>query len=136
MLTILRDNCETWLICGGRNFTDESMFEGAMNDLMIHFGCPTRIIHGAAAGADTMADDLGQRLSVEVVRCHADWKKHGRAAGPIRNKEMLAHKPTKVIAFPGGRGTKNMMEQSRSAGIDVIEIKPVSGDISGDAEGK
>jgi len=123
MLTILRDNGETWLICGGRDFADEIMFEDAMGDLMRCFGHPSRIIHGAAAGADSMADDLSQRLSIDVVRCHADWKEHGHAAGPIRNKEMLTHKPTKVIAFPGGRGTQNMKNQARFAGIDVVEIK-------------
>ncbi len=124
MLTILRDSGETWIICGGRDFADEIMFEDAMGDLMRHFGYPSRIVHGAAAGADSMADDLGERLSILVTRCPADWKEHGRAAGPIRNKEMLAHKPAKVIAFPGGRGTENMMKQARSAGIDVVEIKP------------
>ncbi len=123
MLTVLRDNGETWLVCGGRNFSDEVMFDDAMGDLMRHFGHPSRIVHGAAPGADSMAGDLGERLSIDVVPCPADWKKHGRAAGPIRNKEMLAHKPAKVIAFPGGRGTQNMKNQARFAGIDVIEIQ-------------
>ena len=123
-LTVLIKNYETWLICGGRNFDDEVMFEDAMGDLMRHFGHPSRIVHGGATGADGMADDLGKRLSVDVVPCPADWTKHGRAAGPIRNKEMLTHRPTKVIAFPGGRGTKDMVKQARSAGITVVEIKP------------
>ncbi len=123
-LTVLIENHETWLICGGRKFADEVMFEDAMGDLMRHYGHPSRIVHGAATGADSMAGDLGERLSVDVVQCPADWKKHGRAAGPIRNKEMLAHKPAKVIAFPGGRGTKDMVEKARLAGITVVEIKP------------
>lgn len=124
MFTALRDNGETWLICGGRAFVDETMFEDAMADLMRRFGRPARIVHGAAKGADSMADDLGNRLAVDVIRCPADWTKHGRSAGPIRNGLMLGHAPDKVIAFPGGRGTKNMMDQARAAGIDVVEIKP------------
>ena len=124
MLTVLHDNGETWLICGGRDFADETMFKDAMGDLMRRFGCPSRIVHGAAPGADSMADDLGRRLSVGVVPCPADWTKHGRGAGPIRNKKMLTYRPTKVIAFPGGRGTKNMVKKARSAGITVVEIKP------------
>ncbi len=122
-LTVLINNCETWLICGGRNFSDEVMFEDAMGDLMRRFGHPSRIVHGAASGADSMANDLGERLSVDVFPCPADWEKHGRAAGPIRNKEMLELRPAKVIAFPGGRGTKNMVDQARKAGVDIIEIK-------------
>ncbi len=124
MLTVLRDNGETWLICGGRNFADEIMFEDAMGDLMRHFGHPSRIVHGAATGADSMAGALGKRLSVGVQPCPANWAKYGLGAGPIRNKEMLALRPAKVIAFPGGRGTKDMVDQARSVGITVVEIKP------------
>ena len=50
----------------------------------------------------------------------ANWKKHGRAAGPIRNKQMLEEaKPDLVIAFPGGAGTANMVKQAREAGVKV-----------------
>ncbi len=124
MLTVLRTNGETWLICGGRDFSDEALFKEAMGDLMAHFGHPSHIVHGAARGADCMADDLGKRLSVDVTRYSADWQKHGRAAGPIRNAEMLLYNPAKVIAFPGGRGTKDMVVKAQSAGIEVVEIKP------------
>lgn len=123
MLTTLTMTDRTWLVCGGRDFSDESLFESAMGDLMLRFGCPAKIVHGAAKGADTMAGDLAKRLSVEEIACPADWQKHGRAAGPIRNREMLSHKPDLVIAFPGGRGTAKMIKQARDAGIDVAEIK-------------
>ena len=123
MLTVLRDNGEKWVICGGRRFADEIMFDDARGDLMRQFGHPSCIIHGGAAGADSMAGALGKRLSVGVQPCPANWAKYGRGAGPIRNKEMLALQPAKVIAFPGGRGTANMVDQARAAGITVVEIK-------------
>lgn len=123
MADVLRINGERWLVCGGRDFADQAVFDGAMGDLMRHFGCPAEIVHGAARGADSMADALGARLAVTVRRFPADWQKHGRAAGIIRNREMLATKPDKVVAFPGGRGTANMVEQARGAGIAVVEIR-------------
>jgi hypothetical protein len=44
-----------------------------------------------------------------TVEAHpADGKKHGRAAGPIRNQKMPEEKPELVVAFPGGRGTADM----------------------------
>lgn len=124
MLTTFLMNDETWLVCGGTGFSDETMFEEAMSKLMLRFGCPASIVHGDAPGADTMAGDLGERLAIEVLAVPAEWGVYGRAAGPIRNRAMLAHKPNKVIAFPGGRGTANMVKQARKAGIDVIEITP------------
>jgi hypothetical protein len=55
----------------------------------------------------------------------ADWVRHGRAAGPVRNTRMLNDgEPDLVIAFPGGHGTADMVKQARAAGIEVREIGP------------
>ena len=55
----------------------------------------------------------------------ADWKANAKAAGPIRNAEMLADfKPDTVIAFPGGRGTADMVRKAKAAGVRVIEVTP------------
>lgn len=56
-------------------------------------------------------------------RIFADWKTHGRAAGPIRNQRMIDEwKPTLVIAFAGGRGTADMIRRAKAAGIEVREV--------------
>jgi len=88
-------------------------------------GCPAKVVHGAARGADALADAWGYTMAVPVERVPADWKANGRAAGPIRNQKMLdEHKPTVVIAFPGGRGTADMVARSKKLSeIVVIEIK-------------
>jgi hypothetical protein len=51
---------------------------------------PTGIIHGAAAGADTLANIWAINNNVSVLAVPADWKRYGRAAGMIRNEQMLA----------------------------------------------
>ena len=49
----------------------------------------------------------------------ADWKVRGRAAGHIRNQQMLDEgRPHLVVAFPGGRGTADMVRRARAAGIE------------------
>ena len=56
----------------------------------------------------------------------ADWDKHGKAAGPIRNKQMIDEgKPDLVIAFPGGRGTAGAVRLAKFAGVTVrvVEVK-------------
>ncbi len=118
-------NGQTWLICGGRNFMDWEMFDAAMSDLLrLRGGLPETVIHGGAGGADTLAGRWGEKFALSVLVFPADWKAHGRAAGPIRNQEMIERKPDFVVAFPGGRGTADMVRRARKAGVDVAEIKP------------
>ncbi|MDO8596613.1 MAG: SLOG family protein [Sulfuricaulis sp.] len=119
-------NNETWLICGGRKFADQAMFDDVMHQLIGMWGCPAKVVHGDAPGADKMAGTWGKKFSIEVVPVPADWDKHGNAAGPIRNEDMLIkHKPKRVIAFPGRNGTADMVQRAknRRGEIDVIEIK-------------
>ena len=59
---------------------------------------------------------------IDVNAKPADWKRHGRAAGPIRNGEMLKDRPDLVVAFPGGKGTANMVTQATNAGIEIVLV--------------
>ena len=71
-----------------------------------------------------MAEDWAKVRGIECVVFHADRAKYGRAAGPIRNQQMLDEgRPTLVVAFPDGRGTADMVRRARSAGVEVIEVK-------------
>lgn len=98
---------------------------------MIHrwiaYLAPQVVIEGEAKGADTMARNAAIHLGIHVERYPADWEKFGRAAGPIRNLKMLMEgKPTHVIAFHDdigkSKGTKDMINQARKAGLDVLLV--------------
>jgi hypothetical protein len=92
---------ETWLICGGRAFADADGLARIMAAVIAaKGGRPARLVHGAAPGADALA-----------------------AACVVRNQRMLdAAKPTLVIAFPGGAGTRDMIRRAKSAGVEVLEV--------------
>jgi hypothetical protein len=93
------------------------MFDSVMSELLNARGCPSKIVHGAARGADTMGAEFGVRMAVETLAFPADWSQ-GRKA------EMLDQgKPHLVVAFPGGRGTADMVRPARDAGVDVIEVR-------------
>jgi hypothetical protein len=70
-----------------------------------------------------MADTYARLYGHAVQRFDAEWTLHGRAAGPIRNRQMLVEgKPTRVIAFRtrgASPGTDNMVDQAQRAGIPV-----------------
>lgn len=121
------------IICGGRDMSRVDAFNWlnsyALDELAHASGCFSelkieRVIHGGCRGADEGAGDWAKSEHIAVVACPANWKKHGKAAGPIRNREMLAvHQPDFVIALPGGRGTADMISAAESAGIPVIKAR-------------
>ena len=89
---------------------------------MHEFSC---VIHGGATGADSLASEWAEAGGVVVEVYPADWRSHGRAAGPIRNQEMLEKAgPAFLVAFPGGRGTADMIRRAKKARIPVAEIYP------------
>lgn len=118
------------LVCGGRDFNDAVRLRQVLDAYHNDIGPFTCVVHGAASGADMLAGDWAKRLGIEVREYPADWKKHGRAAGPIRNAEMLEKEdPDFVIAFPGGRGTQNMVNLAKQDRIRVFEpLREQSGD--------
>ncbi len=107
------------LVCGGRYFDDEDWLEHELNSL--HAKMPiTTLIHGCARGADTLAGNWAIHREIPVERYPANWTKHGKYAGHMRNGQMLREgKPELVVAFPGGVGTDNMCEQTRAAGVTL-----------------
>lgn len=81
------------------------------------------VIEGAARGADTVAGEWAIANGKDLKEFPADWAIHGPSAGYLRNKKMLHEgNPDLVIAFPGGKGTANMVNQAKKAGVPVKEI--------------
>lgn len=111
------------LVCGGRTFNDREQLTRVLDKAFDYYGGFTHLIQGGASGADTMAGAWARSKGVQVVICPANWDKHGKAAGHIRNRAMLNLGPNLVIAFPGGNGTANMVRQARAAGIVVYEVE-------------
>src|SRR5688572_10995305 len=110
-----------WLICGGRDFDDQEMFDQVMRSMIADLGMPDVIVHGDARGADRMADAWADRFFIPRRPYAAKWEEHRRAAGPIRNQEMIdMEHPDLCLAFPGGSGTADMIGKAFKAGIRVV----------------
>jgi hypothetical protein len=122
------------LVCGGRDMSRldvRNWLERNARDEIAHApGCHAglaveALINGGARGADQGAVDWARANGVRVAVFNADWAKHGKAAGPIRNQRMIDEgKPDVVIAFPGGRGTADMVFRAEAAGIPIIAARP------------
>lgn len=111
------------LVCGGREYNNRDHIYAELDGLTT-VGDITHLIHGNSTGADLIAHEWARSRGVQPVACAANWtwfRALGRpkAAGPARNKAMLALGPDLVVAFPGGRGTESMIGLAREAGIPV-----------------
>lgn len=111
------------LVCGGRNYDDSRRVYAVLDKLHAEAGIDC-IVEGGARGADALARRWAENVGgVPVETYEADWENQGTFAGPARNKRMLDEgQPDVVIAFPGGRGTADMIRKARRAGVEVVEI--------------
>ncbi len=82
-------------IVGGRDFDDYEQFKSCIDGENIKFKC---IISGGARGVDTMAERYAKEIGVPVKIYWPDWTNHGKAAGPIRNRQIIESADC-VIAF-------------------------------------
>ncbi len=124
---------ERILVCGGRFFADydfvaRSLYSlcppAEMDTWMILSGIV--IIQGGATGVDSLADQWAVTNWVcsetyEIKK--EEWDQYGKMAGAVRNQRMLTEgKPDMVVAFIGGRGTRDMIDRAKAAGIPVMEF--------------
>jgi hypothetical protein len=106
------------LVCGGRAYNNAKLVYDTLYALE-----PSLIIQGGATGADFLAREYAGVLAVPLKTYKADWFKHGKAAGPIRNQQMLDfERPEVVVAFKGGDGTADMVARAKKAGIPIMYV--------------
>jgi len=123
------------LVCGSRVWTSVEIVERHLRAAAAHHHLhPIVVIHGGAAGADTIAGDVALERGWMVVKKLADWARHGRSAGPIRNREMLDLKPDLVLAFATpsldlSRGTLDTVTEARKRGIPVRIVEAYLGGV-------
>lgn len=110
------------LVCGGRDFNDYEFVKECLTFLHNTLKSFT-VIEGGARGADSLARRWANEHGIECITVPANWNKHGKRAGPIRNQEMLDMNPDCVVAFEGGNGTAHMVTISRKKQIPVWEPK-------------
>ena len=110
------------LVCGGRTYDDNIKLSAILDAYGPQISL---LIHGGARGADKLAGEWAERHGVPVRVFPANWDQQHSSAGPIRNQQMLDQgKPDMVIAFPGDRGTADMVKRAKIARIKVREVDP------------
>lgn len=112
------------IVTGGRDYNDQNTVARTLQYLYLapfSKGDKPTLVSGGATGADRLAEQYARAYGWTVEVHRADWKAHGRAAGPVRNQKMADLGADLLVAFPGGRGTADMVRRARKAGIPVQE---------------
>lgn len=110
-------------IVGSRRLRDSARFNAVVDDWILTNGMPDGIVTGCASGADELARKYAADRQIECAVKKAHWKSQGRAAGPIRNTQIVAA-CTHLLALPdeASKGTHDSIAKARSAGKHVTVI--------------
>ncbi len=110
------------VVTGSRYWLDEQKIRDELSKLpvmatIVHGGCKT--------GADVIVQRVAEEMNMDVEVFEADWERHGKRAGPIRNQEMIDSEPDLVLAFPmkDSKGTWDCIRKSRAAHIETIVVE-------------
>jgi hypothetical protein len=115
------------LVCGDRDWTDKEYMFSIMDAMHLSTEF-VLIIEGGARGADSMAGEWATERGIPLKVYPANWEKFRKAAGPIRNQQMLDEgKPELVVAFhsdiESSKGTKDMVKRAKKADLPVLIFK-------------
>lgn len=106
------------IIAGSREITDIRFVEAAMVTSRFR---PTLVISGTARGVDQLGEQWATQRGIAVLRMPANWAAHGKAAGPIRNSEMLEKSDCIVVVWDGkSRGSQDMITKANRSGKKVF----------------
>lgn len=107
------------IIAGSRTIKDAKVVWDAIRLSGFHI---TEVVCGCADGVDKLGEAWAIYNQIPVARFPADWGKHGRAAGPIRNAQMAEYADALICVWDGvSRGSRSMIRLARKAGIPVFE---------------
>jgi len=108
------------IIAGSRGFDRPEHYD-VVEEAMAT--CPWvvgEVVSGTARGVDQLGERWAETHGLDIQRFPANWDRHGRAAGPIRNREMAEYAEALVAIWDGkSAGTKSMISEAKKAGLEV-----------------
>ena len=116
------------IVAGGRDFVDYALLSQTLNSVLEKYtDSETIIVTGCCRGADALGERYAKEHGIPVKRFPADWLQYGKAAGPIRNRDMAEYASEGegvLVAFWDGksRGTASMIRLAEKYGLLIKTI--------------
>lgn len=112
------------IVCGSRKLP-ETRDNVRIAVRLLREAKATEVFSGCCHGGDAVGEMAAAVLGLPVRLFEANWRKLGKAAGPIRNAQM-AMEADICIAFPGGAGTASMLVEAKENGLRIVHATPAS----------
>ena len=99
-------------VVGSRTFSNYDLLRKTLDG---YYPNISLIVSGGAKGADSLSEQYAKEEGIPTLIFKPDWKKFGRSAGMIRNKDIVENADL-VVAFWDGEsaGTKNSIEHAKT----------------------
>ncbi len=110
------------IIAGGRDYQFTPNDYLRLRKVVTNLVHVTEVVSGGASGADECGEVWAAAVGIPVKFFKPDWDRHGKAAGPIRNREMAAYADAAVL-FPGGKGTDSMYLEAKKANLRIFDYR-------------
>lgn len=110
------------IIAGPRDYYDQEKVFRDIHTFQGKFGID-EIISGEASGVDKLAEEYAFLHQIPFKLFQADWEKYGKAAGPIRNREMAEYANALLAFDKGTKGTRNMIQMARKYHLRGIIVE-------------
>jgi hypothetical protein len=112
------------IIAGGRDIkVSKEFIKEVLRHNHLYFGRNNEIVSGCANGIDLCGEEYANHWNIDVKRFPADWETHGKAAGPIRNKQMAEYADALLLIWDGeSHGSANMKKEMLKLGKPVYEV--------------
>jgi hypothetical protein len=108
------------IVAGSRSITDHRIVFAAIRAFQARGYEISELVSGMCRGPDMIAYRAARRKGLAVREFPADWSKHGKAAGPIRNRQMAEYADALVAVYDGkSRGTRNMIDEAVKRNLRV-----------------
>lgn len=112
------------IVAGSRSITDYKTVHSAIYEAPWII---TEVVSGGAPGVDTLGEQAAAEFGIPVKLFPADWNKHRRAAGPIRNQQMAEYADALIAIWDGvSNGTADMIRRAKhhKLRIHIIKVPP------------
>lgn len=108
------------IIAGGRDFDDYPLLERTVDRFLENIRDEITIFCGKAKGADSLGERYAESRGYAVEYFPPDWQRYGRAAGPVRNREMVERADALAAFWDGeSRGTGGVIALARRRGLKI-----------------
>ena len=111
------------IVAGGRDFNDYELLKSKLDKVKKHYGI-FEVVSGKAKGADSLGERYALENNLPIAEFPADWDKHGKKAGFLRNADMADYADGCVVFWDGvSKGTQHMINLAKEKGIQLAIVK-------------